>query len=598
MRRNHAAALVVSAAPGFISTVERKTRTVYATSILNGPQENFYGEVVTPTLQPFTITTRSPDPTAAVSAQLQISLQGFTQQDHLVKVFINGTQIDTMQFAFRALATKTIFFSTSFLVDGANSIQLTASAPGNDISLLDVIRLTYPRSFRAANNTLQFTAKSTQSTRIEGFTGTNIRVFDITDASDVQEIKPIMEAGDTGYSATVPAGSTGKARRLIALPDPPAHPASITLNQPSTLNQSNNAADLLIISYKDFIPSLTTPMAPIGTSLVAQRQAQGFNVKIVDVDDIYDEFSYGRHSAQAIKDFLALVKTNWSTAANYLLLVGDASLDPRNYISQGLLDFVPSQHVDTAFMETDSDDSLADSNNDGIPEISVGRLPARTLAQANLIVSKIVNFSPANVPQSALMVADWPNEYVFTNFSEQLIASLPSSMSSSAQRVYRPPCDSAVSSFCEPSDAAANSDIINKINAGVALVNYSGHGNVDIWAGPILSSSDALALNNGNKLPFVVVMDCLNGYFSDPFLEGLAESFIKAPNGGAVAAFASSGLTFADPQHEMGMQMFDLLYSGSSMPIGDASRQSKSATNDLDVRRTWILFGDPTMRIR
>ena len=63
-------------------------------------------------------------------------------------------------------------------------------------------------------------------------------------------------------------------------------------------------------------------------------------------------------------------------------------------------------------------------------------------------------------------------------------------------------------------------------------------------------------------------------------------------------AFASSGLTFADPQHEMGMQMFDLLYSGSSMPIGDASRQSKSATNDLDVRRTWILFGDPTMRIR
>ena len=515
-----------------------------------------------------------------------------------MKVFINGTQIDTMQFAFRALATKTIFFSTSLLVDGANSIQLTASAPGNDISLLDVIRLTYPRSFRAANNTLQFTAKSTQSARIEGFTSANIRVFDITDASDVQEIKPIMEAGDTGYAATVPAGSTGKARRLIALPDPPAHPASITLNQPSTLNQSNNAADLLIISYKDFIPSLTTPMAPAGTSLVAQRQAQGFNVKIVDVDDIYDEFSYGRHSAQAIKDFLALLKTNWTTAPNYLLLVGDASLDPRNYISQGLLDFVPSQHVDTAFMETDSDDSLADSNNDGIPEISVGRLPARTLAQANLIVSKIVNFSPANVPQSALMVADWPNEYVFTNFSEQLIASLPSSMSSSAQRVYRPPCDSAVSSFCEPSDTAANSDIINKINAGVALVNYSGHGNVDIWAGPILTSSDALALNNGNKLPFVVVMDCLNGYFSDPFLEGLAESFIKAPNGGAVAAFASSGLTFADPQHEMGMQMFDLLYSGSSMPIGDASRQSNSATNDLDVRRTWILFGDPSMRIR
>jgi hypothetical protein len=48
----------------------------------------------------------------------------------------------------------------------------------------------------------------------------------------------------------------------------------------------------------------------------------------------------------------------------------------------------------------------------------------------------------------------------------------------------------------------------------------------------------------------------------------------------------------------MGQQMFQLLYQGSSIPIGDASRQAKSATGDLDVRRTWILFGDPTLKIR
>ena len=32
--------------------------------------------------------------------------------------------------------------------------------------------------------------------------------------------------------------------------------------------------------------------------------------------------------------------------------------------------------------------------------------------------------------------------------------------------------------------------------------------------------------------------------------------------------------------------------------LGDATRQAKLATTDLDVRRTWILFGDPTMKIR
>jgi len=601
VRRNHATALALAVAPSFVYTIERKARTVYATSILNGDTENFFGEVVTPTLPSFTIRTPSPDSTAAVSAQIQITLQGFTQQDHQVKVLINGTQIDTMQFSFQAVATKTIFFPTSLLVDGNNSIQLTASAPGNDISLLASIRLTYPRSFKADNNTLQFTAKSTQSARIDGFTSPNIRAFDITDTSSVQEIKPIVETSGAGYAATVPGGSKGKARRLIALPAS-AHPVSITLNLPSTLNQSNNAADLLIISYKDFIPSLTTPVAPAGVSFINQRTAQGFTVKIVDVEDIYDEFSYGVHTSQAIKDFLLLARTNWATSARYLLLVGDASYDPRNYISSGFVDFVPSRHVDTLFMEADSDDSLADFDNDGVPEIAVGRLPARTLPEANLMISKIVNFSPANVPQSALMVADWPNGYVFTNFSEQLVTLLPPAMQSNVQRVYRPPCDSMVSSFCEPSDVAAHSDIINKINTGVALVTYSGHGNEDIWAGPIFSSTDALALNNGNKLPFVVVMDCLNGFFSEPFpelvLQGLAESLMKAPNGGAVASFASSGLTVADPQHQMGQQMFQLLYRGPSIPIGDASRQSKTATNDLDVRRTWILFGDPTMKIR
>jgi peptidase C25-like protein len=99
----------------------------------------------------------------------------------------------------------------------------------------------------------------------------------------------------------------------------------------------------------------------------------------------------------------------------------------------------------------------------------------------------------------------------------------------------------------------------------------------------------------------VVVMDCLNGFFTVPQASGqsLAEALVKSPNGGAVASFASSGLTIPDGQHQMGQVMFDLLYGHpTTIPIGDASRQSKVATTDQDVRRTWILFGDPTMKIR
>ena len=93
-------------------------------------------------------------------------------------------------------------------------------------------------------------------------------------------------------------------------------------------------------------------------------------------------------------------------------------------------------------------------------------------------------------------------------------------------------------------------------------------------------------------------MDCLNGYFDHPTTQSLAEAFLTAPNGGAVASFASSGLTIPDGQHQMGLRMFQLLYTGTPVAIGDAGRLAKSATSDMDVRRTWILFGDPTLKIR
>jgi hypothetical protein len=274
------------------------------------------------------------------------------------------------------------------------------------------------------------------------------------------------------------------------------------------------------------------------------------------------------------------------------LLVGAATFDPRNYNGGTKPDLVPTKLVDTVYLETGSDDALADFDNNGIAEIAVGRLPATTVAEANLMLSKVVNFSPGNVPQNAVMVADTQGSYFF-NFEQannDLISLLPSNMQANVQKVYRAQ---------QPSDGVARATIISKINSGTALVNYSGHGNVDVWTGaPIFSASDALALTNGNRLPLVVVMDCLNGYFVAPNIDCVSEALMKAPNGGAVASFSSSGLTIPIGQHEMGQQLFSLLYSGAPMTLGDATRQAKAATTDIDVRRTWILFGDPTMKIR
>ena len=93
-------------------------------------------------------------------------------------------------------------------------------------------------------------------------------------------------------------------------------------------------------------------------------------------------------------------------------------------------------------------------------------------------------------------------------------------------------------------------------------------------------------------------MTCLNGYFQDPALESLAESLLKAERGGAVATWASSGMTNPMEQSLMNRKFFRRIFTDSSLTLGDAVIKAKSAVRDSDVRRTWVLLGDPSMRLK
>lgn len=579
---------ILAAAPAFTYSTESSARSIYYTAALNGDHENFFGPIVSGSGANITLTTRHIERTSTAPVQLTVSLQGVTLGTHQINILVNGAPAGLITFTDQSATVQTLAFPGAWLIDGDNVIKIAPTSSTNDLSLVDFVRATYPHSFSAENDSLQFSLRATQSARVDGFTTADIRVVDVTDPAAVQSIRPIIEAAGPAFAATVPATEHGKARRLIALPaNRISTPVWLTLNQPSVLNSNGNAADLLIIAYKDFIPSL----AP----LVAQRQAQGYAVKIADIDDVYDEFSFGEHTPQAVRDFMTLARNTWTRAPSYLLLVGDASYDPRDRLAVGNFDLVPTKLIDTGTagtataLETASDDWLIDFDGNGIADLAVGRLPVRTVAEANLIVSKIVNYSPANSGNKALLVADTQGSYYF-NFeaaNDQVATILPAGMT--VQKVYR---------RLQPSDANARTNIIASLNSGQSVTVYSGHGNVDIWGGSIFTGTDAAGLTNGNKLSFVVVMDCLNGFFADPSLKSLAEAFLSAPNGGAVASFASSGLTIPDGQHEMGFRMLQLLYNGSPMAVGDASRQAKLATTDVDVRRTWILFGDPTLKIR
>ena len=135
------------------------------------------------------------------------------------------------------------------------------------------------------------------------------------------------------------------------------------------------------------------------------------------------------------------------------------------------------------------------------------------------------------------------------------------------------------------------------------MVNYAGHGNVNLWRGELLTDGDAGSLANSERSTVFVMMTCLNGFFQDPFSDGLAESLMKVEGGGAVAVWASSGMTLPMEQWRMNEQLYRLLFGragvgASPMTLGEAVVRAKASIGDQDIRRTWILFGDPTMQVR
>jgi hypothetical protein len=579
---SHAVVAGSAARSDFSYTVERRERTIYFSALINGQTENFFGQVISASPVSQTISTPNPAFSAAGPARLEIKLQGVTEVAHNVSVKFNGVAIGSLNsFFFHENEVKTFDIPLSLLQNGANTIGF-ATAAGGDTSIVDYTRITYPHTFRADSDALKFSLLGTQTNQVDGFSNQNVLLIDYTDPLNVGVVSPEFVSTSNGFAITVPTSTpkTKDQRLLYATAGPAEQPFSISLNQPSTLNLNTNAADFLIVTTS----GLRASLAP----LVTARQAQGMSVAVVDVEDVYDEFGYGLHGPQALKDFLARAGGVWAGKPKYIVLAGDASYDPRNYLGSGNFDLVPTRLVDATYNETASDDWLADFDDDGIADIPVGRLPVRTPAEAGVVVGKIVNFAPV-APESALLVADDPTGYYF-NFehaNDLVQAQLPASMS--VQRV----------NIRTDGPATAKANVIAGFNQGRALVNYTGHGNVDVWSGAaIFKTADALTLTNSNKLSFVIVMDCLNGFFQAPVLVSLSEGFLKAPGGGAVAAFASSGLTLPDGQHSMSTELYSLIYGAQPIALGDAIKIAKGATDDIDVRRTWIFFGDPSMKIR
>ena len=563
-------------AANFDFTVERKQRSIYVPGLLNGEAENWFGDFISPsvpTMQDLTVT--RPDVTG--TARLAVKLQGITVNPHTVSVKFNNLTLGSVNFSNYQNLTAEFNVPMSAVVEGINQVAVQSQASGSDYSLIDSVRLTYKRLYSANNNSLRFSLQANKNLRVSDFSENNIRVFEIKNGEISKQIA--VQTGQTGGGYAFSMTSSNQSRDLIAVADSQIEsPVKVEMNIPSRWNSTANTADFVIIT-----PEILRPYAQ---SLANQRTQQGIYTQVVAVEDIYDEFSYGAQSAQAVKDFLLHAATKWEMRPGYVLLFGDSSYDMRNYLGGQNRNLIPTKLIDTYFWETSSDSWLTDFDNDTVENIPIGRLPAGNEAEAAQMLAKLIRYDQQG--DRAVRTGLFISDTIFASYSQELANILPSTAQAS------------IINRSQMTDSQMQQEIFSRGSADPLLVTYTGHGSVFGWTdASLLSVGNAANLNN-NKLSFYMIVGCLNGYSHDPSSDSLAEALLKTPNG-AMGVFASSGSIIVSGPTAMSPVVTDKIFNtpqNSALRIGDILKLAKQASSDADTKRSYQLFGDPTVVIR
>ena len=388
-------------------------------------------------------------------------------------------------------------------------------------------------------------------------------------------------------------------------------PDSVRLRPPTGLRNPAGGADAVIVT--------STELRPAAEQLAQWHLDHSRRVLVVDVQDAYDEFNHGIYHPKAVQAMMKWAVANWEAPGPaYLTLVGDGHWNFKGYNPAA---YPPQPNhippylawVDLWQGEVPADARFGDIDDDGVPEVAVGRLAVNTLAEAQTVVDKIVSYDEnmriAGWQQRALFVAD--NADSAGNFpavSDQIIAGYtPTDLQ--VVRAYLP--GDAGTPATSEQIAATRATIMNTLQSGAVMVQYTGHGAIDRWAAESITGDlpgiwrtvDVSALANGSKLPLVMTFNCLDGYFAHPVptLFSIAELMQRHAGGGSVAAISPSGLGTTSDQLAFRKILLNVMFKDNVREIGRALTIAKTQFSQVYGKHylidTVTLFGDPAMQL-
>jgi hypothetical protein len=551
---------------------------------------------------------------------LKIMMAGTWAPDHQVVVSLNGTPLGTCSWNDIAFYQATI--ESVDLVEGMNTVTLQCLT-GVDAIAVDWFEVTYPRSFESYDDTLKFSHQTGYRFQVSGFSADTLLAFDITSPGDVERLVNFATTGTGPYTLDFePESAPGERTYLVLSSNQVKSPNAINEDVYGNLANPATRADYILITHRELGWDVNGEPYPWLTDLVSLRQGQGLRVKVVDVEDVFDEFSYGIESPEAIRDFLAYAYTSWNPPApQYVLLVGDSTRNPKDnpdptYGLDTVTTYIPTYLTFTEHMgETATDEWFVRvSGDDAISDLYIGRLPAKSAAEATVMVNKILAYEGSvnnkSWEKNVLLLADdqgdgpeYEYEANFEIMNNDVAALLPAAMND--------PFKGYLNDYFDADDLSA--EIIAKIDSGTLMVNYSGHSSIQILANHrinyknIFNNSDVATLTNSGMYPLFVSMGCLSGHFVYPEdwnFPSLAEALLRAEDKGAAAALMSTGLSTTEGQQILDTALFDTIFNQDVRVLGQAvsaAKQTLMANGDSayeEVYETFLLFGDPAMTLK
>jgi hypothetical protein len=433
----------------------------------------------------------------------------------------------------------------------------------------------------------------------------NVKVWDVTDFHNVQEIGGIAASGNVSFVAETPT-----LREFVAFTE------GMLLN-PEYVGEASNQnlhgappSELVIVAH----PSLAAQANRLADF---HRKKDNMSALTVTTEEVYNEFSGGLPDVSAIRNFMRMFhRRNPVTAPKYLLLLGSGSYV--NHEGKPGVGLVPTFQSDNSLVSEQSyvsddffvllDDAEYLGNTGmvgGFLDMAVGRIPARNEKEAATLVDKVEQYS-------SNLSGDWMSKCIIIADDED-----GNDHMQQAEKIGNYIMDSAPSYYVNKIylDAYVQTstpmgerypgvtDAINSaVCSGALLVNYTGHAN-DQWLSheQVVTMSDIKRWNNRDRLPMFVTATCEFSRFDNPYVRPAGEQVLFLPNGGGIAILSTTRLVYSSANSVFNQQFIEEFFrkdaSGSHARIGEMVRRTKNTSTTGINQLNFSLLGDPALML-